>query len=221
VLAVDPRRCPRLLLGARASAELIRTGEEAARVEALVGGAAICAALDRHGLPCDAGEDVVLRREVFSSGKSRASVNGLIVPAAILKELAPHVASIQGQHESQSLLDSEAQEDFLDGFAQLRSERGELTTRFAALRAVEQQLALLRRDRRELERRREMLEYQLREIDSAGFGAGEEEALRQEKALLANAGRLSELSTGAYALLYEDEQAVLAQIGWSIARSRN
>jgi DNA repair protein RecN (Recombination protein N) len=202
-----------LLLGTRASADIIRTGEESARVEAVVSNAAIGSALERHAIPGDAGEETILRREIFVSGKSRATVNGVIVPLAVLKELAPYVASIQGQHESQSLLDSDAQQDFLDGFAGLVPQREEVAVRYRALRELERRLADLRRDRRELERRRETVEYQLHEIDASQLVAGEEQCLRREKTLLANAGRLAELSAGAYALLYEDEQAVLAQLG--------
>jgi len=202
-----------LLLGTRASPELIRTGEQSACVEAVVASAAMASILEKHAIPREDGEDTVLRREVFLSGKNRATVNGAIVPVAVLRELAPFVASIQGQHESQSLLSSDAQQDFLDGFAGIVEVRAEVGGRYRALTNAEERLAALRRDRRELERRREMLEYQVREIDLCQLRVGDEENLRREKALLANAGRLSELSAGAYALLYEDEQAVLARLG--------
>jgi DNA repair protein RecN (Recombination protein N) len=172
-----------LLLGTRASPDLIRTGEQSASVEAVVASTAMASALEKHAIPSESGEDTILRREIFVSGKSRATVNGVLVPVAVLRELAAFVASIQGQHESQSLL------------------------------SAEERLATLRKDRRELERRREMLEFQLREIDASQLRVGDEESLRREKALLANAGRLAELSTSAYALLYEEEQAVMARLG--------
>ena len=202
-----------LLLGTRASPEIIRTGEHSASVEAVAAGAAMGSVLEKHAIPTEPGEDTILRREVFLSGKSRATVNGVIVPVAVLKELAPFVAAIQGQHESQSLLNCDAQQDFLDGFAGLMEQRIEVASRYRALRATEERLAALRKDRREIERRREMLEYQLREIDASQLRGGDEESLRREKVLLANAGRLAELSADAYALLYEDEQAVLARLG--------
>jgi DNA repair protein RecN (Recombination protein N) len=202
-----------LLLGVRASPDLIRTGEDSARVEAIVAHPALGSALERHAIPSEPDGEAVFRRELAVSGKGRASINGVIVPVGVLKELAPFVASIQGQHESQSLLDPAAQQDFFDRYCDLTARRAEVGNRYRAMRALEQRLAALQRDRRELERRRETVEFQLREIDNSQLRAGEEEDLRQEKALLANAGRLAELSAGAYSLLYEDEQAVLARLG--------
>src|SRR5437773_6637612 len=110
-----------LLLGARASADLIRTGEDQAVVEALFESADARAALEAHGLPAD-DDEVVVRREVHVSGKGRATVNGALVPVAVLKELAPVVAHIHGQHEPQGLLDAQTHVDLLDHHAGLAAE---------------------------------------------------------------------------------------------------
>ncbi len=201
-----------LLLGARASAELIRTGEETAVVEAVVETAEAPALLERHGLPSD-GDDIVLRREIQSSGKGKATVNGALVPVAVLRELAPHLAVVHGQHEPQGLLDPDTHLGLLDHHAGLGAAAAALGEPYRRLRAVEAALEALRRDRREVERRREMLEYQAVEIGKAHLTPGEEEALRAEKAVLANAGRLAALSAEAYALLYDDEAAIVARLG--------
>jgi DNA repair protein RecN (Recombination protein N) len=201
-----------LLLGARASSELIRTGEDLAVVEALVDGPDARAMLEAHGLPAD-DDEVVLRREVHASGKGRATVNGALVPVGLLRELAPLVAHIHGQHEPQGLLDPETHLDVLDHHAGLTAERGAVAEPYRRLREVEAALESLHRDRREGERRREMLEYQAAEIEKAALEPGEEDALRQEKRVQANAGRLAELSGDAYAALYEDEAAVLTRLG--------
>src|SRR5215468_12693264 len=84
-----------LVLGERASPELVRTGEERAVVECLVESAAARLFLDEHALPAD-GDEVVIRREVNAAGKGRASVNGALVPVATLKELSPFVAAVHG-----------------------------------------------------------------------------------------------------------------------------
>src|SRR5262249_9749457 len=84
---------------------------------------------------------------------------------------------------------------------------------YLRLREVEGALDRLRRDRREAERRREMLEFQRDEIGKAGLQAGEEEALRREKAVQANAGKLAGLAGEAYGLLYEEDEAALGQLG--------
>jgi DNA repair protein RecN (Recombination protein N) len=95
----------------------------------------------------------------------------------------------------------------------LTAERAGVAEPYRRLRDVEAAIESLHRDRREGERRREMLEYQALEIEKAALQPGEEEGLRQEKRVQANAGRLAELSGDAYAGLYEDEAAVLTRLG--------
>ncbi len=201
-----------LLLGARASADLIRTGEDQAVVEALIDSREARAALESHGLPAE-DDEIVIRREVHVSGKGRATVNGALVPVGVLRELAPFVAHIHGQHEPQGLLDPQTHVGLVDHHAGLDAEAAAIGEPFRRLREVESLLESLRRDRRQDERRREMLEYQAVEIEKAALQPGEEDALRQEKKLQANAGRLAELSGEAYAALYEDEAAVLSRLG--------
>jgi DNA repair protein RecN (Recombination protein N) len=201
-----------LLLGARASADLIRTGEDLAVVEALVESREARAALERHGLPAE-DDEIVVRREIQSSGKGRATVNGALVPVGVLRELAPFIAHIHGQNEPQGLLDPQTHLDLVDRHAGLDGDGAAMAEPFRRLREVEAALESLRRDRREDERRREMLEYQAVEIERAALQSGEEETLRQEKRLQANAGRLAELSGEAYGALYEDEDAVLTRLG--------
>ncbi len=200
-----------LLLGERASPELIRSGEEKAVVEAVleIGGAA--GLLEERGLPGD-GDEVVIRREIQANGKGRATVNGALVPVSLLRDVASHVAVIHGQHEPQGLLDPQTHLDLLDHFA--GAETGRPLAEFHRdLRAAETAVERLRSDRLEAERRREMLEFQAAEIEKAGLEPGEEEGLRVEKARQANADRLATLSGEAYALLYEEEAAALGRLG--------
>jgi DNA repair protein RecN (Recombination protein N) len=199
------------LLGDRASPELIRSGEERAAVEAVFDLPEAAALLEERGLSAD-GDEVVLRRELQASGKGRATVNGALVPVSLLRDLAPRLAVIHGQHEPQGLLDPSTHIDLLDHFAGADDGRP-LAEFYRDLRAAEAALERLRGDRREAERRREMLEFQAGEIERAGLGSGEEEALRVEKARQANAGRLASLSGEAYGLLYDDEAAALARLG--------
>jgi len=200
-----------LLLGRRASTDLIRSGEERGSVEAVVQWEGSEAWLETHGLLSD-GQDVVLRREIHASGKGRATVNGALVPVAVLRELAPSLAVMHGQHEPQGLLDPHRHLELLDHFTDTAG-GVEVGRRYRELREVEGALERLRLDRREVERHREMLEFQAGEIDASSLVPGEEEALRVEKARLANAGHLAELSGEAYALLYDDEEAALGRLG--------
>lgn len=201
-----------LLLGERASAELIRTGEERAIVEGAFEARGTRAVLESHGIPVD-DDDVVVRREILASGKGKASVNGALVPVGILKDLGPHLAAIHGQHEPQGLLDPAAHLELLDAHVGEPALPPAVAAAHRRLRAAEGALETLRRDRREGERRREMLAFQAGEIEKAALERGEEESLRREKALQANAGKLATLSGEAYTLLFEDEAAVVSRLG--------
>ena len=201
-----------LLLGARASPELIRTGEEQAVVEALVESAGAASVLEAHGLPSEDG-DLILRREIHASGKGRASVNGALVPVSVLRDLAPWVATIHGQHGPQGLLDAETHLGVLDRNAELTEDATKVAEAYRRLRDVEGALRTLRQDRSVAEQRRDSLAHQVDEIDRAALVPGEEDALRQEKAVQSNAGRLAALTAEAYGLLYDAEDAVLPQLG--------
>src|SRR5260370_6457884 len=205
-----------LLFGERSSTDLIRTGEERASVEAIFDASAVRSFLEAHGLPFD-GDDLVVRRELQASGKGRATVNGGLVPLSLLRELAPLLAAIHGQHEPQGLLDPETHLDLLDDYAGLGQRTPPVET-FRQLREVEAARERLRGDRREAERRREILEFQAAEIEKAGLVPGEEEALRREKTLQANAGRLATLAGEAYSLLFEGEDAVVSRLGYVYRR---
>jgi len=200
-----------LLLGERAFADIIRSGEERAAAEAIVEVPGAAAWLEGRGLPSE-GDEVVLRRELQASGKSKATVNGALVPMGVLRELAPWVAAIHGQHEPQGLRDPATHLDVVDCLMG-PDERGAIAECYREMRAVESTLERLRGDRMERERRREMLEFQAGEIEKASLAPAEEEGLRIEKSRLMNAGRLAALSGEAYSLLYEDEAAVLGRLG--------
>src|SRR5260221_5592430 len=200
-----------LLLGGRASADLIRPGEERATVEAIFEAAAVRGFLEARGLPND-GDELVVRGEVRGGGRGGAPVKGALVPVGVLREMAPLVAPTQGQQEPQGLLDPETHLDLLDHHAGL-GDRTALAEPGRRLKEVDTALDRLRHDRREAERRREMLEFQAAEIEKAHLTTGEEEALRRDKTLQANAGRLAALAGEAYGLLYEDEDPVVSRLG--------
>src|SRR5262249_27400184 len=110
-----------LLLGARASADLIRTGADTALVDGLLETPNAGALLDRHGLHGD-GEEIGLRREIQASGRGKATVNGSLAPISLLRELPPSLAMIHGQHEPQGLLDPTTHLLLLDHHAGLEAE---------------------------------------------------------------------------------------------------
>ena len=208
-----------LLLGDRASPELIRTGEDKASVEAVFEVGTAAALLEERGLPTE-GDEIVLRREIQASGKGRATVNGALVPIGAAEGACPAAR----RHPRPARTAGPARPPRRTATCSTSSPTCPATGRWRSSTATcARQRPLspdLRQDRREAERRREMLEFQAAEIEKARLAPGEEEVLRGEKLRQANAGRLAALSGEAYALLYDDENAALGRLapGFQAAR---
>ena len=184
-----------LLLGGRASSELVRTGEDTATIQAL---------FDVDG------NEVIVRRELTAQGRSRAFVNGALATAGALKDLAARLIEIHGQHEHQGLLVPESHLDLLDAYAGFEPRREEVAGAFQRLGALRAELETLRLDERQKLARVDLLTFQRDEITQAAPRAGEDEDLVAERSRLANAGKLLQLSAEAYQTLYEQDGAVLS-----------
>jgi DNA repair protein RecN (Recombination protein N) len=187
-----------LLTGGRASADLVRTGESLATVQAI---------FERpHG-----GETIV-RREISSQGRSRAFIDDTLATTSALRELGASLLDLHGQHEHQALLDPAEHVDLLDAFAGHGAAVAEVSARFDAWRTAVAALDRTRLDEREKRARIDLAAFELQEIDKVAPQAGEDERLGADRALLANADRLSRLSSEAYAALYDGEGAALAAL---------
>ena len=204
-----------LVLGMRASADVIRTGEDKCTVEALFDlypEHPCLVPLTDMGIDVDGGE-LIVRREVLAEGRSRCYVNGLAIPVRALHDLGRNLVDLHGQHDHQSLLDGEQHLDFLDGFGDLRKLRQKVESSHDLLvslqkRKVEKE-AIAHRQRE----RRELLEYQVREIDSAKPVVSEDVKLEQERSVLSHAERLTEIAVQLEALLYEGDDSVADRLG--------
>jgi DNA repair protein RecN (Recombination protein N) len=199
-----------MLLGARADTGYVRTGSEESRIEGVFHPSpeiqrTLGPVLAEYGL-VDDGDVLILAREIRRSGKSVSRVNGRAVALAVLREIGGHLVDIHGQGDHLSLLRVREHVNFIDRYAGLDEERLAITAVVAKLRRVRSSLAKLLRDERELARRVDLLEYQLKEIRAARLEAGEEEELSRQRHLLANAERLSLLADAAYRSLYEGEE---------------
>jgi DNA repair protein RecN (Recombination protein N) len=188
-----------LLVGGRASADLVRTGEEAASVEAI------------FELP--GGRELIIRRDVTAQGRSRASVDGALVTSGALRELCGGLVDLHGQHEHQVLLDPASHLDLLDEFAGAAAERDAVAAAFAQMQQVRAERERLMTGEREKAARAEFLTFQLAEIDRAAPKAGEDEELSAMRVVLANADKLQRLCAEAYDSLYEGDQAALPALG--------
>lgn len=199
-----------LLAGARASADTVREGADAASVEAVFrteGLADLQAELAARGLETDDGE-LVVRRTVSRGGRSRAQLAGQLVPVSALGELFAGRIEISSQHDSQRLLRPEVQGELLDRSGGLGDLREAVARGFAELRALDQELRQLREASRERARRRDFLEFQVREIDAAELDPTEVEALRAERSRLAHAEQLRVEGAEALGLLFGDPSRV-------------
>src|SRR5882724_8612430 len=204
-----------LVLGGRGSADQIRAGEERLGVEAVFeidGRDRLLERLEAMGI--DAGpEALVLKRDVFAAGRSRAFVNGSPVTLTQLKEIGDLLADLHGQHQHQSLLRADAQRDALDrfgGHAPLLAEVDAACRALGALSAERDRLRGLERDRL---RREEDLRLTVSEIAAVSPKPGEDTELRCEEALLRNAVEIRRLAEETAALLNEDDASALARLG--------
>ena len=203
-----------LVLGARASQDLIRADCDSAVVEGLfeIGGCRPAAAL-----VADAGfesEDgaLLIRREIAASGRGRIFVNNNLSTLAFLKSLGEKLADIHGQQEQQALLDLPAHLRWLDEFGENGGLCAEARAGFRALRETARLLEEIETGEQERLRRIDMLRFQINEIEKVKPLPGEKEELEKERDVLANRERIVGLTTEAYALLYESESAVLVNL---------
>ena len=185
-----------LLLGGRATQDLLRTGEDLATVEAI------------FDTP-DAGE-VIVRREISAQGRSRAFINGALATAAALKDLANRLVELHGQHEHQQLLDPAQHLLVLDDWARLGREREAVAGAFARVQDARACIDRVRMDARERSARLELVEFQLAELTRAALVPGEDESLAADRQILRSADRVQRLCQEGYAALYDNEEAVLA-----------
>ena len=185
-----------LLLGARASADLVRTGEVQATIEALFE---------------DPNEgEVIVRREVTSQGRSRSFINGSLATAGSLRELADRLVELHGQHEHQTLLDPQSHLPLVDEAGGLIVQLEAVASAWTTMRRLQEQRDRARMDDREKAARLDLIAFQLGEIEKASPKVGEDEELATSKQVLANAERIQRLCEESYATLYDSDNAVLS-----------
>jgi len=194
-----------LMLGARASSDMVRTGCDQAVVEGLFllseqTLAALAPFLKEQGLYDDPAQ-LVLQRQISTSGRSVSRVNGHPVTLNVLNEIGRHLVDIHGQGDHLSLLQTRQQLVFLDQYADLQPQREAFGDTVGRLFAVRRELAALRASSRQKARRMDLLEFQIREIHAARLTVGEEQELIQQRTLLANAEQRADLANQAYETL--------------------
>ena len=194
-----------LLLGDKASSDVIRTGADRAVVAAVFEneGAALAAIegiLESNGLDVE-DSSLIVRREIGSGGKGRVFINNQPATVSVLKQIAPHLAVIHAQNESIVHFDAGARQELLDAFAgtDLRA----VAAAFANWKQIRGRIAELERGEQDRERLLDLWTFQCREIEEARLQSGEDERLETEKRVLANAEKIYGAAINAFDLLYE------------------
>ena len=203
-----------LLLGGRASAEMIRSGEARARVAGIFDvrdRADVRALLEPAGIAIEDSE-LLIEREILAGGKSRAFLGSRPVAVSLLRELAPLLGDIHGQHDQQLLFSSDAQRAMLDAFAGSDERLARVAEIYQLWKAAGAALEQIEHTEQEKLRLLDLWEFQRKEIDGAAPRAGEDEALEAERRVLQNLGRLQENAETAYAALYDSPESALAQV---------
>lgn len=208
-----------LILGTRASSDLIRSGAEEARVEALFelpDTSPVKEVLTESAIPSEG--DLVIRRHISKEGRNKVYVNGSMVTLQMLSRVGLMLISVSGQHEHQVLLRPENHLYVLDGLGGLGGERLALSTSFEKHLGLKERLRAGEREIREAEEREELRAFQREEIQKADIKAGEDALLETEKKGLLYAEELIQAVNDAYHRIYERENSLVSEISTCVKR---
>ena len=210
-----------LLLGDRASADMIRSFEESATVEALfdIGEKDELKKKVRQ-MGFHVGKELILKRIVSRTGKNRVYIDGQLATLGMLSAISESLINICGQHEHQVILNADNHIDIIDEFGDLlpiRLEYADMYGQYLSLKEKIGQSLSVKRTRGE---REELLRFQFKEIDDAGISAGEDAALLEKKKVLNNVQRLMDYAAGAHDVLYGRAGSVLEELRGAIASIR-
>jgi DNA repair protein RecN (Recombination protein N) len=200
-----------LLLGDKASTDMIRHGAEKAVVSGVFEAdeKRLRRVLEENGIEPE-GTQVIVKREIATGDKGRVFVNNQPATVALLRALAPALASIHAQNETILAFDEAARLGLLDVYA--GHDLSDLTEKHAAWIEVRERLAQLDRDEQDRLRMADLWSFQKKEIEAAKLNPGEDQKLETEKRVLANSEKLFGAATAAYQVLYEDDASALTQI---------
>ena len=210
-----------LLLGARASGDMIRSGEARARVSGIFSIASrpeVSAMLAEAGIDEASDGELIVEREIMANGKSRAFVANRPVTTAFLRQLAPALGDIHGQNEQQSLFSAQAQRNLLDAYAQAEELREDVARLFSEWRDIGSRLEELNRDEQERLRLLDLWSFQRKEIDTVQPKPDEDVELEAERKILQNVTRLQESAAAAFAFLYEGPESATTQLRQALKR---
>ena len=204
-----------MILGARATTDVIRHGAPKAEIEGLFSvenSHALQMIFDEQGI--ELGDEIIIRREILQNGRSVSRVNGQMVNLSVLRSIGQYLVDIHGQHDQEELMRPQLHIQMLDGFgeADFLELKQAYQTNFDAYRKMRKQLLEIKKNQEEHKARIEMLEFQMAEIESASLQPGEDLKLNQERDKLLNYKNIADTLTNAYTMLDNEEFSSLANV---------
>ena len=204
-----------MMLGARATTDVIRHGAPKAEIEGLFSvenSHALQMIFDEQGI--ELGDEIIIRREILQNGRSVSRVNGQMVNLSVLRSIGQYLVDIHGQHDQEELMRPQLHIQMLDGFgdADFLELKQAYQTNFDAYRKMRKQLLEIKKNQEEHKARIEMLEFQMAEIESAFLQPGEDLKLNQERDKLLNHKNIADTLTNAYTMLDNEEFSSLANV---------
>jgi len=204
-----------MMLGARATTDVVRHGAPKAEIEGLFSvenSHALQMIFDEQGL--ELGDEIIIRREILQNGRSVSRVNGQMVNLSVLRSIGQYLVDIHGQHDQEELMRPQLHIQMLDGFgdADFLELKQAYQINFDAYRKMRKQLLEIKKNQEEHKARIEMLEFQMAEIESASLQPGEDLKLNQERDKLLNHKNIADTLTNAYTMLDNEEFSSLANV---------
>ena len=204
-----------MMLGARATTDVIRHGAPKAEIEGLFSienSLPLQEIFDEQGI--DLGDEIIIRREILQNGRSVSRVNGQMVNLSVLRAMGQHLVDIHGQHDQEELMRPQLHIQMLDEFGDtdFLELKQSYQTNFDAYRQMRKQLLEIKKNQEEHKARIEMLEFQMAEIESAALQPGEDLKLNQERDKLLNHKNIADTLTNAYTMLDNEEFSSLANV---------
>ena len=201
-----------LLLGDRATEELVRSSQEEASVEALFDLSENRTAKEKLKEKGNEGDLLLMRRVISRSGRGKALINGNLASLGMLSEIGEELLSIYGQHEHQSLQRVETHIDILDEFGRLLGLRGELQAGYEKFISLSEEIDRIRNEKERRARERDLMAFQSREIEASRIRTGEEEALKEERSVLAHAEKLMAFAGASEEMLYSGDGSAIERV---------
>ncbi len=203
-----------LLLGSKAERELIRSGQNQAMVSGLFADLSekTVDGLSALGIEIPEDGEILLQRVVSQDGKSRAMINGRSISLSLLKSVAPLLVSVHGQTDTASLQDSKNHLDILDVYANLGELKSEYQIAYSTLEGIRRQIREVTEKLSESERLKEILEYQIKDIESANLKEDEEDVLVEKRAKLKNSEKITKNSEFVFKALKGSEKGSVSYL---------